>query len=256
MIITKSNNFYEEKMASIFNTLDEIGYKIDEHTKILDFGCGNGSLVDYLRKSGLQSFGCDIYEDEAQNPEYIRLIKHLDKSDNRISEKYTIPFDDNSFDIIVTYQVFEHIMDFDLVLAELRRVLKPGGFCLHIFPGRYCPIERHIFVPFGSLIHSYYWYLLWAFLGVKQSGQKGKSAKEIARSNYEYIEKCTNYPREGTLNKTFKKYFDTIEDYEKYFLKNYPSNTAKKLYAILRLFPGNFIFSIYRKMRQRYVILK
>lgn len=45
-----------------------------------------------------------------------------------------IPFDDNSFDVVVSNQVFDHTEKPRPVFAEIRRVLKPGGVFIALFP--------------------------------------------------------------------------------------------------------------------------
>ena len=45
-----------------------------------------------------------------------------------ISENpYRIPFDDNTFDIVFSDQVFEHVQDYPTAISEIKRVLKPTG---------------------------------------------------------------------------------------------------------------------------------
>ena len=44
------------------------------------------------------------------------------------------PFDDNSFDCLVCFQVMEHVDNVDLFLAEIKRVLKPDGLLLASAP--------------------------------------------------------------------------------------------------------------------------
>lgn len=48
-----------------------------------------------------------------------------------------LPFDDDVFDLVVSHEVFEHIADVPAAVAEVRRVLKPGGLAyvnIHLFP--------------------------------------------------------------------------------------------------------------------------
>jgi 2-polyprenyl-3-methyl-5-hydroxy-6-metoxy-1,4-benzoquinol methylase len=45
-----------------------------------------------------------------------------------------IPFDDHSFDIVFSSNVLEHIADINGFQAEIKRVLKPDGYCLHLIP--------------------------------------------------------------------------------------------------------------------------
>ena len=55
-----------------------------------------------------------------------------------------LPYPDNSFDFIVSYDVFEHVRDLRIVMGEVSRVLKPGGRLLAVFPQFYQPLESHL----------------------------------------------------------------------------------------------------------------
>ena len=76
---------------------------INSSCKILDFGCGNGSLVHSLLKSGHDAYGCDIRQSlysEIIHPELIAPRVRL-STDNHL------PFKNNTFDYCVSNQVFE-----------------------------------------------------------------------------------------------------------------------------------------------------
>jgi SAM-dependent methyltransferase len=55
-----------------------------------------------------------------------------------------LPFDDEEFDAILSFDVFEHVQDPAAVLAECRRVLKSGGRAFIVFPSFFQPIEHHL----------------------------------------------------------------------------------------------------------------
>jgi len=71
--------------------------------------------------------------------------------------------------------------------------MKPGAISLHIFPAKLKPTEAHVFVPLGGLIQRRWWLRLWAALGVRNSFQKGKSAREVVELNSDYLRTRTNY---------------------------------------------------------------
>lgn len=83
--------------------------------RILDVGCGSGHLVAWLRKKGFPAVGMDF------SPHAGRLIK-----DYFVLHDATIkfPFDDNSFDMVIATDFFEHLQekDIDFVADEMRRV--------------------------------------------------------------------------------------------------------------------------------------
>jgi SAM-dependent methyltransferase len=55
-----------------------------------------------------------------------------------------IPLRSNSFDVITSYDVFEHVEDLEKVLDECLRILRPGGTLYAIFPPFYHPTGAHL----------------------------------------------------------------------------------------------------------------
>jgi SAM-dependent methyltransferase len=162
---------------------ERLGVNLSPHATILDFGCGAGERVEELRRRGYQAFGCDI-----------ALPREADDIFQPIAtDPYRLPYKDASFDIIYSVTVFEHVMDYDSALAEIRRVLKPGGTTVHVFPSRWKPIETHAYVPFASSIQSYWWLYLWARLGLRNEFQQGEPAAATAAANLQFLKTQTNY---------------------------------------------------------------
>lgn len=185
--------------------LADCGVVLTADTRILDFGCGAGALVAEGRKAGYQTFGCD-FETEAPHC-------------SRIETPYRLPFPDQSFDVLLSATVMEHVMDYDMAIAETRRILKPGGAFLHIFPSRGTPIEQHVFVPLATVIRARPWLLFWAFLGVRNQFQAGMSPWERATRNHRYLRAHTNYMGRRKILRNFGKYFREIREAEASFLK-------------------------------------
>jgi SAM-dependent methyltransferase len=94
--------------------------------RVLDLGCGTGSLARYLSAKGYLVTACDIADkmiDEGVRTSLgtsvvFRLLKPVWNH---------LPFESNTFDAIVASSVFEYVHSVDEVLAECRRTLKPGG---------------------------------------------------------------------------------------------------------------------------------
>jgi ubiquinone/menaquinone biosynthesis C-methylase UbiE len=121
---------------------------------------------------------------------------------------YRLPFDDSAFDLVYSVTVFEHVMDYDTALAEIRRVLKPGGVGVHLFPGPWTFLETHVFVPWASRIQSYWWLYLWAVLGIRNQFQKGYSARRTADLNYAFLKNETNYLTKRQVREHVLRHFD------------------------------------------------
>jgi ubiquinone/menaquinone biosynthesis C-methylase UbiE len=55
----------------------------------------------------------------------------------------TMPYRTSTFDVVTAIEVLEHIPDLDAALAEVYRVLRPGGWFFVTGPNRYFPLESH-----------------------------------------------------------------------------------------------------------------
>ena len=99
----------------------------DRRPRILDVGCGTGANLIMLSKYG-DAEGVDISEDALA---FCRE-RGLDKV--RLGAGEELPYADGTFDLVTALDVVEH-MDDDLAgLAEMRRVLRPGGRVLLFVP--------------------------------------------------------------------------------------------------------------------------
>lgn len=95
--------------------------------KILDVGCGTGGLMNELVSFG-EITGVDVSE-KALNFCRSRGITNV-----HVGSGTHIPFPDNSFDLVLTLDVIEHIEDDRAAIAEIHRVLKPGGVSIVFVP--------------------------------------------------------------------------------------------------------------------------
>jgi len=225
--------------------LKELGFDLKPEFLIMDFGCGVGQVVHELRDLGYQAFGCDVKIDakSMHDENIIRLIN---------SQPYKLPFKNDTFNIILSEQVFEHVQNYSEVISEINRVLKPDGCCLHIFPSRYKLIESHVYVPLSSIIKSYSWLLFWAKMGLRNEFQTGLSAKETGTRNYDYLRSHTNYLSKKQITKQFKEYFNDIVYCENLLLKY--SKGARYICALSKVFP--FLPSLYSTFRTRALLTK
>lgn len=63
-----------------------------------------------------------------------------------------IPFDDNTFDVVFSSNVLEHVQEFDALVSEMRRVLRPGGTMVHIVPSSSWRLwTTALYYPLGAL---------------------------------------------------------------------------------------------------------
>ena len=121
-----------------------------ESFRVLDFGCGHGSLVKMLRDQGIEAYGADVfYEGADWSSDPVLEGLRAEGVVREISEDGLVPFDDGFFNLVISNQVYEHIEDLDGVNAQLGRVLDPTGSMYHHFPSRSVLREGHIGIPFA-----------------------------------------------------------------------------------------------------------
>jgi SAM-dependent methyltransferase len=187
-----------------------IGFTPARETSMLDFGCGGGERVDEFRRRGYQAFGCDVLLPARPVG---ALQEHMTAAVIRPIElkPYRIPFDDGSFDLVFSITVFEHVLDYDSALAEIRRVLKPGGLAVHVFPPPWKFLETHVFVPYASVFRPYWWLYLWALLGVRNRFQRGYSARRTADVNSAFLKNETNYLPKRRIREHVLRHFEECQ---------------------------------------------
>jgi len=127
---------------------------------VLDLGSGYGGRTAYYLKNGnpLSIIGLETGEEKVKTAQY--SVNHL-CNDSRVSFKVgfgeKLPFSDESFDLILSYDVFEHVQDLNLVLKECYRVLKPGGKVFALFPPYYGPKAHHLdFITNFPFLHYFF----------------------------------------------------------------------------------------------------
>jgi 2-polyprenyl-3-methyl-5-hydroxy-6-metoxy-1,4-benzoquinol methylase len=103
--------------------------------KILEIGCGIGTIVFELAKRGYDVRGTDLSQVAI---EYGRS-KYKDIP-LQVQPAEALAFEDGAFDVVLSFDLFEHIARIDRHVAEVRRVLKPGGYYLFQTPNKWSNI--------------------------------------------------------------------------------------------------------------------
>jgi len=93
---------------------------------LLDVGCGPGTITRDLAR--LVAPGRVVGIDAA--PDIVARARSEPNADNlsfEVADVYRLPFDDATFDVVHAHQVLQHLSDPVAALAEMHRVLRPGG---------------------------------------------------------------------------------------------------------------------------------
>ena len=93
---------------------------------MLDVGCGNGYVLAQYAKHGADAAGVDLTQTAVDLCTSRFALAGL-KGDFRLTDGDQLPFEDCTFDIACSMGVLHHIEDPRPMIAEMRRVMKPGG---------------------------------------------------------------------------------------------------------------------------------
>jgi SAM-dependent methyltransferase len=92
--------------------------------RVMDFGCGSKPYAGLFRQAS-EYIGVDVEVSGHQ---------HHDSNVDVYYDGKRLPFADHSFDAVVSFEVFEHVFNLSDILAEIRRVIKPGGKLFFTIP--------------------------------------------------------------------------------------------------------------------------
>lgn len=115
-----------EQIASYARTdkWREISKEVQKGWHVLEAGSGMGQWVRFLTDQGLKPVGLDFSQETVS-----RLKDHFPGFDWRVGDIRDMPLEENSFDMLVSWGVIEHLEEGpQQAVNEFYRVLKPGGY--------------------------------------------------------------------------------------------------------------------------------
>lgn len=117
--------------------------------KILDVGCASGWFLSQLSKlyPKAKCYGVDVYDNAIAYG-----AKLYPEINFKVADAHRLPFEDNTFDLVVCTSVLEHVDDPQSVLLEIKRVLKQRGVAV-------------IELDSGSVLFTIAWFLWKRFKG-------------------------------------------------------------------------------------------
>ncbi len=182
-----------------------------EKPRVLDYGCGTGTLVAMARLEGNDFYGADTFgtgyaawEDQVSEGAEGAIMR---------IENGRMDVPDEHFDVVVSNQVFEHIDDPPVALTEIARVLKPGGVFIALFPARDVWFEGHVGLYF---VH---WLSAWPglqFTFMKNARRLGfgyyvgnRDPDEWARVRQKMLDDVVFYHSPRDIRKWWREVFGT-----------------------------------------------
>ena len=144
------NKFYKELSEiddknNSFEKIKDLLPKLNGKEKIIDIGCGHGSVSHELVKRGLDVYGIEINDDA--------LINLKEKGFKIIKKDITQPFKINDkFNIALLLDVLEHVFDPISLLAETKNIISPDGYVIISVPLYFDLLDRIKILFTGNII--------------------------------------------------------------------------------------------------------
>ncbi len=160
---------------------------LKDKMKILDVGCGTGAFTYYLANKTKNScfYGIDIDELFIQSAnEKINKIQNnmKNKFHFSVADALSLPFNENTFDIVVSYTALTNIPNSKLALDEMIRVTKPNGHIASVTSQSFSYVPQYEGIYPSS--HSYYY--------------EYKNLRIRVQQMYESIQPILEYTKYGT----------------------------------------------------------
>lgn len=102
-------------------------YSLSQGARLLDLGCGRGEMLQAFAQAGLDVQGLDQAQDAGSCSQGLPICQA-----DITKDRY--PFPDGSFDAVFLKSVIEHVWDPGHMLAEILRILRPGGRIIVLTP--------------------------------------------------------------------------------------------------------------------------
>jgi len=105
--------------------LKQIIEQFEKGASVLEIGAGTGAQALALSNLGFKMTAIDLPQSNYTDHRVYPVIDY---------DGHLLPCPDNSFDVVFSSNVLEHIPDLIPLQQEIHRVLKPGGYCVHVLP--------------------------------------------------------------------------------------------------------------------------
>ena len=172
-----------DKVAALLSVLGPV-----EGRRCLDLGSDNGVVSLLLRKQGGSWASGDL------TPETVEAIRGLVETDVHLVTEDKLPFPDREFDVVVVADMIEHVGHEAAFVAELARVLKPGGRLVVNTPHTRDTALRRLRLSLGQTDEKH---------GHLRPGYTRESLDALLRSSFELGES-------KTYTKAFSETVDTV----------------------------------------------
>ena len=113
-----------------------VEYAYHSGEQVLEVGCGIGTDLAEFARNGAIVTGVDLGADQVQLTKLNFQLQNLPYKEIRQANAEQLPFEDNTFDLVVSLGVLHHTPNTEKAIEEVRRVLKPDGKAILVFYAR------------------------------------------------------------------------------------------------------------------------
>lgn len=125
LIVTEQFETEEQYALHLIHTYAYIqASRFAKNKRVLDLGCNVGYGTRILSESAREAIGVDVSANAIETAK--RQYRHMADRFS-IIDGQRLPFDDQAFEMVVSCQVIEHIVDYSSFITEIKRVLTPSG---------------------------------------------------------------------------------------------------------------------------------
>jgi SAM-dependent methyltransferase len=209
----------------LFSTVNSLKHKDSKSIRILDAGCGDGKLMSFIHNSfkfyqpnlSIEIYGFDVVDHGVQTLGFLKKtisvisngIPEVDWSQRikslQIGDSWDFP--DSFFDFVLTNQVLEHVQDKPFFFRESFRVLRDGGYAIHLAPLIHYIHEGHLHIPLvhriksHDLLHKYISFMSRLGFGKFRSHNRlnGIELSDFSLRHADYVYFWTNYSSESEM---------------------------------------------------------
>jgi SAM-dependent methyltransferase len=134
--------FHSNRIATLLRLITQ-ELALPDNVQMLDIGCNTGPMLIPLRRQGYDIVGIDISIDDVQQAERYLGERQLPANRLSVADGTSLPFRDQSFDAILLVDILEHTDAPERIVAETKRLLRPGGIAIATVPWAYHPYVRY-----------------------------------------------------------------------------------------------------------------
>ena len=134
MKMTRFEKSFVNRKRKVAGNIERVRQRLQELNvnnihEALEIGCGIGLVSVFMAENyGMNVFGTDF------DPDEIKIAQKMNsENDNlhfRAEDAANLSFEDNSFDLVVSQNVFHHIPNWEKAVQEIGRVLRPGRYLI------------------------------------------------------------------------------------------------------------------------------